>query len=397
MAEIKTITSTASESSVTFSDFYPYVWIKNTGDTAAYVSPKSGITAGGNDVAAVAAGDAVMITAETDTVYVKGATTLEVHGQGFAESPFLDVITDGGGSSVDVESITITSNGTTTAPSGKAYTPITVNVPTGAEIISRNDWDALTTAQKQAKGLVAIQDASTGFKRGELVNGADYVPIGQYIPNSDYTKVTCEAYADNFDASANSWGMGTNPVKYLDNSHKPTLSTIEDAVYADAYTSGAVPFVDLGDTNTSYTAYAVVKFAALQGVGDRLVSCMSARSAGYGIVLYGDPIKVSKWGDEIQTSVDSDSYVVVAIKNEYDSGNATKVFLYAGDTVVTASESPTQMGRYFTIARTDLDASTQFAEPANVYVRYVAMVSEAEADATIEANVASLYSSFIGA
>lgn len=35
----------------------------------------------------------------------------------------------GGGSSVTVEPLTVTQNGTTTAPSGKAYSPVTTNVP----------------------------------------------------------------------------------------------------------------------------------------------------------------------------------------------------------------------------------------------------------------------------
>ena len=35
----------------------------------------------------------------------------------------------GGGSSVTVEPLTVTQNGTTTAPSGKAYSPVTVDVP----------------------------------------------------------------------------------------------------------------------------------------------------------------------------------------------------------------------------------------------------------------------------
>ena len=95
MAEIKPVISTASESSVKFNDFYQFAWIKNMGDTTAYVSNKSGITAGGADVAEVGAGDAVMIVTETDTIYVKGATTLECHAQNFAECPFVDVsITD---------------------------------------------------------------------------------------------------------------------------------------------------------------------------------------------------------------------------------------------------------------------------------------------------------------
>ena len=44
---------------------------------------------------------------------------------------YLDYIAEngGGGSSITVEPLTVTSNGTQTAPSGKAYSPVTVNVP----------------------------------------------------------------------------------------------------------------------------------------------------------------------------------------------------------------------------------------------------------------------------
>ena len=73
---------------------------------------------------------------------------------------------------IDVEPLNVTTNGTYTAPTGKAYSPVMVAVE--PELISRSDWNALTTAQKQAKGLVAIQDNATGFERGVLVNGADY-------------------------------------------------------------------------------------------------------------------------------------------------------------------------------------------------------------------------------
>lgn len=36
---------------------------------------------------------------------------------------------DGGGSSITVEPLTVTQNGTTTAPAGKAYSPVTVAIP----------------------------------------------------------------------------------------------------------------------------------------------------------------------------------------------------------------------------------------------------------------------------
>lgn len=152
MAQIKTITSTSSESSVKFDDFYAYVWIKNTGDTAAYVSPKSGITAGGNDVAVVNGGDAVMLTAETDTVYVKGATLLELHGQNFADSPFLDIIT-GGGESITVESLSVTENGTYTAQTGKAYSPVSVNVPSNVQQINPFPEGASTITLYNSNGV----------------------------------------------------------------------------------------------------------------------------------------------------------------------------------------------------------------------------------------------------
>ena len=45
------------------------------------------------------------------------------------EGKTFNAATSGGGSGITVEPITITQNGTTTAPSGNAYSPITVNVP----------------------------------------------------------------------------------------------------------------------------------------------------------------------------------------------------------------------------------------------------------------------------
>lgn len=47
----------------------------------------------------------------------------------------------------------------------------------GLPLLSRAEWDALTTAQKQSYGLVAIQDANVGYLRGDLVDGASYVPF----------------------------------------------------------------------------------------------------------------------------------------------------------------------------------------------------------------------------
>lgn len=140
MGNVKTVTISA-ETAVKFDAFYPYVWIKNTGDTIAYAAAFSGIVAGAENVVAVPAGESVMITAETDTVYILSTgTTAEVHGQGYAESPFLDNYSEGSGTSITVESLSVTDNGVYTAPSGKAYSPVSVDVqPTlGTKSITTN-------------------------------------------------------------------------------------------------------------------------------------------------------------------------------------------------------------------------------------------------------------------
>ena len=54
----------------------------------------------------------------------------------------------GGGSGITVEPITITQNGTTAAPDGKAYSPVTVNVPLSAASVTMENVQSgkLTTA-----------------------------------------------------------------------------------------------------------------------------------------------------------------------------------------------------------------------------------------------------------
>lgn len=75
--------------------------------------------------------------------------------------------------------LSATENRTYTAPTGVfGYSPVTVNVPpSGVEVIDESDWDNMTTAQKQTKGVVAIRQFNSGYDRGVLVNGADYPPM----------------------------------------------------------------------------------------------------------------------------------------------------------------------------------------------------------------------------
>ena len=126
MAQIKTVTTTSGENTITFDSFYPYVWIRNSGDNDITAANYSGASAGDENTVSIKAGEVAMIQAETESIYIIGATTCEIHAQGFAECPFKRGL--GGGEQISVESLSVTTNGTYTAPTGTAYSPVTVDV-----------------------------------------------------------------------------------------------------------------------------------------------------------------------------------------------------------------------------------------------------------------------------
>lgn len=123
MAQIKTITSLATETEITFDDFYQFAWVKNLGENDCYLSAKSGIVAGAADVTLIKAGESGLIITENDTIYSKGATTLEVHAQNFAEVPFKSTATASGGGSITIDNVP-TQGSTNAVSSGGTYTAI---------------------------------------------------------------------------------------------------------------------------------------------------------------------------------------------------------------------------------------------------------------------------------
>lgn len=293
-----------------------------------------------------------------------------------------------------IESLSVTDNGTYTAISGKAFSPVVVNVPTGPEIITRANWDLMTESQKQAKGFVAIQDSSSGFLRGEFVNGADYIQRNKYIPYSDEYKVLGVAYPDLFDASADSWGYGTNPVFYSGTGGKPTFSTQEQAIYFPTNTSDVVGYVDLGATNTPFTAYIVMKCISPTG---RILCCTEQASMGHLIMLSGDYDNVSadSWGSGSNLGVSAVAdYFVAAMTSSVTTGYGY-AYDAANDTVNSMNKSLTATGRYITIGRTDIDPNIMYPAPTDLYLKYIAVVSEVENGTTIINNIRNLYNEFV--
>lgn len=66
----------------------------------------------------------------------------------------------GGGSSVTVESLSVTENGTTTAPSGKAYSPVVVNVP--------NSYTQSDEGKVVSNGALVAQSSDTVTQNGTV-------------------------------------------------------------------------------------------------------------------------------------------------------------------------------------------------------------------------------------
>lgn len=247
MGNIKTV-SVSAETAVKFDSFYPYAWIKNTGDAIAYASAFAGIVAGAENVTAIPAGESVMITAETDTVYILSTgTTAEVHGQGYAESPFLDNYSEGSGTSITVESLSVTENGTYTAQTGKAYSPVSVDV-SAPEYVDRS------------RGLVLYDNSgvnANGFKNTDVLE-SDYVELPA---DTAATVELCGVISIN-DTNGRIWQIGSyssvgNTFAY-DNSGSTPMFELAIHNSWDSHQFGATDYLDtlvtisivIGDSGT---------------------------------------------------------------------------------------------------------------------------------------------------
>ena len=259
---------------------------------------------------------------------------------------------------------------------------------TGIPMITRAEWNQLTTAQKQAYNYVAIQDQSTGLNRGALYYGGDFAPTGVYLPYSNSANVICEAFAQDYTNGATHWGNGLEPV-HLSNTSASFDST-EGAVYIKTKTDDTIASVDLGDSHKPYTAYMVAKTVNCASY-NRILSVFNFHNSGGGLMFYGNPIVLSSWADTAaSTSVNPNSdYFVCALMWESASNNGGQV---NGGTWLTRPAA-THSGQYVTIARTDTEVLTN-EEPTDIYVKYFAVVTEAETQTVIGNNIAYLMTQY---
>lgn len=267
-------------------------------------------------------------------------------------------------------SLSVTENGTYTAPTGVfGYSPVSVSVPTGAEIITRSDWNALTTAQKQAKGLVAIQDASIGYKRGEFVNGADYHDT--LLPYSVYSDILEEDKSSTHESGTSVWG-------------ELTLSgTMDNDADGAVITDGKVVSFDLSAANTSVTIYALLKRSGNTESGNRtLVGVPYAMSANNlpNIFCNGTTVNTSVYGSDVAISgVSATNYTLYTMAI---NAVAKKVDFYANGVLKRSDVGFSNSGGHIVFGA----AETDLTNVISCNIKYIGIVDGYEQENVITNN-----------
>jgi hypothetical protein len=267
----------------------------------------------------------------------------------------------------DMCSVYFTENKTYNAPSGTAYSSVTVD--SGPEIISRSDWNALTTAQKQAKGLVVIQDASTGFKRGEYINGADYHDT--LLQYSVYDNILEEDKSSTHENGTSVWGgltLGGVMNNDADNS---------------VITDGKAVSFNLSAANTSVTVYALMKRHGNTESGNRtLVGVPYTMSGGNlpNIFCNGTTVNTSVYGsDDAISGISSTNYVLYTMAIDAVS---RKVDFYANGVLKRRGVSFFNSGGHVVFGA----AETDLTNAISCNIKYICIVDGYESDNVIMNN-----------
>lgn len=250
----------------------------------------------------------------------------------------------------------------------------------GIPLISRTDWEALSTAQKQAYGLVAVQDSTTGYDRGELYNGAYLAQIIDYLPYSNPSNIACFARIENFDQTQLFWGEGDTPIVF---SAATTKYQSEDAVYFDSKTSSKKFSITLPSFTSDFTLYCVSK--GLAYVSGDVIVMGSVYSWGLSnlAMLYhrsGSMWRTSTYGSDTDLIDTQGDYVVVAMRSA-----SMKASWFANNGTTRTGVSYNNHGREFTFG--SFGTGNYHTDLA---VKFVGMSTVAESDGDIMANIANL-------
>lgn len=249
----------------------------------------------------------------------------------------------------------------------------------GVPLLTQAEWDALSTAQKQAYDLVAIQNKNSGFLRGTLAYGADYILT--LLTASAPANILAEALCEKFESS-DSWGgltlVGASAIEIEEDGSIHFNGNIMSAFY------------DLGEANTKVTNYMVFKSLSGSNIS-RLISNVYANSGGNAPGMYrnGQNIYYTYYGGDTNTGVSAiDGFHCIACTHDRNPNTST----YYVDGVKKGTNSPYNVGRY-----TEFSATLQMGGDiygGNYDIKYMAVVAGAESEATVIANMQNIMSHY---
>lgn len=286
----------------------------------------------------------------------------------------------GGGSASRLITKNITENGLYNAQDDHAdgYSSVFVNV-SGNISITQAEWDALTLAQKKARGLTVIKNSQSDVTGDwfDLSNS-----ISEYLPYS--SNIICEADINNFDATSHSWGDGSAPFS-LGN----LLTANADGIGVDVNgRNGDTVYCDLGDINQDFTAYIVFRYSSYFAYSAVIGTSYQENTGNCQYIIENSERGLAQvCGDTIALGNDHtvDTYVVAAIRNN------NKIMSFFKNGIKGSDRNANNVGRYVTI-------STAYPNPSqyytNITVAYAGVVNESERDSTVLNNIDTLMNKF---
>lgn len=246
----------------------------------------------------------------------------------------------------------------------------------GVTMLTRAQWNSLSATQKQAYGLLAIQDANSGFKRGELVNGADY--IYTLLTESMPSSILAEAMCENYEVGIETWGNLT-----LVGSSSMEIEA-DGSVHFNG--NGMSAYYDLGASNTPVTNYMVFKSLSSSGISKLITNVYLYYSGNApGLFRNGANIYYTRYGEDTDTGVSAvDGFHCIAVSN----AGGGQVSTFYVDAVKKGTLTAGNVGRYSEFSATVQQHSELYG--GNYDIKYMAVVSGAESEATVIANMQNI-------
>jgi len=243
---------------------------------------------------------------------------------------------------------------------------------TGVDL-TQAQYNQLAPEQKNdPTKMYFVSDSSDGGEQNGLFNKS-VIQSQNILSEFEYRYKTLESKANNVSI------------------YPPTITHYIDGSY--------IPFIDLGASNTSFTAYAVIKVLT-SGGNYNLISAMNANSTGKAPNLYtnGNKIYTSVHGTDTDTGIASNVYNVVSLVVDGTNKKAkfyiNGVAYYSGD-----GKSFTTSGRYVGFSGSMNQATMLLVNTCKSDFIYGAVVAGIETDADIIANhnlLMTEYADYIG-